>query len=124
MNLAREGRLGDANKALRVAASNGHLERVQWLLREGGANPADKDKAGYSALLLAASRGHLEVVRWLLHEGCASITEKNGSGLSIYLLAASNGHMELVQWLLREVQRHCDCPQVKHWDRVYHNRYN
>jgi ankyrin repeat protein len=87
------------------AASNGKLEVVQWLLREGGAKVTEKDGYGRTALLYAAKAGHLEVVQWLLREGGAKVSEggwwDNGIGTAL-VQAAGEGHLPLVQWLLRE----------------------
>jgi ankyrin repeat protein len=60
---------------------------VQWLLKPveeggGGANVAEKDHSGYTALWRAVENGHLLIVQWLLKpvwkgRGGASITEKD-----------------------------------------------
>ena len=53
------------NRALAVAARNGHLDAVNVLL-EVGAKTDDPDHRGTTALMEAASGGHLSVVRRLL----------------------------------------------------------
>ena len=46
-----------------VAAQEGHLEVVRWLVQEG---KAAVNEAGITPLFAAAHKGHLEVVRWLV----------------------------------------------------------
>jgi hypothetical protein len=82
------------------AASQGHLEIVQWLLQHG-ATLTEKDRYGNIALFLAASNGHLETVQWLLQHG-ACLDEKNKNGNTALFLAALKGHLANVQWLLSE----------------------
>jgi serine/threonine-protein phosphatase 6 regulatory ankyrin repeat subunit B len=84
---------------LLCAASNGHLEIVQWLLQNGAAL-AEKNENGDTALLCAALNGHLEIVQWLLQNGVA-LAEKDEDGDTALLCAALNGHLEMVQWLLQ-----------------------
>ena len=60
------------------AARTGDLLSVQRLLNEG-ADVAQRDQFGFSALLLAAIGGpghsQLPVIQWLLEEGGSSIIE-------------------------------------------------
>jgi tetratricopeptide (TPR) repeat protein len=64
---------------LLLAASNGHLEMVRWLLDEEEAKIHEVDGGGATALLRAAGAGQLEMVKWLLHNSGADIkeTDKN-----------------------------------------------
>lgn len=101
----QRGILGDTAlgyTALILAAMEGHLALVQWLLREGGANTTEKARSGNTALLWAAREGHLNIVQWLLLYGGAQITESNDNGDTALLWAAYKGHLKIVQWLLRE----------------------
>ena len=70
----------DASKrtALHLAARNGHLEVVKYLLEKGGAEVNEEDNDGWTALHLAARYGHLEVVKYLLEKGG---TEVNVEGI-------------------------------------------
>ncbi len=51
---------------LHVAASQGHLPIVKWLVEEGAELNARGGILGGNALNEAVSEGHLEIVRWLL----------------------------------------------------------
>jgi hypothetical protein len=57
--------------ALLCAADHGHLPRVQWLLRVGGATVGEATTHGSTALLVTAARGHLHVMWWLIQTGGA-----------------------------------------------------
>ena len=82
-----------------MAARNGHLAVVQWLLtpREaegggGGARLEERNDHNRTALLVAAHNGHLPLVQWLL------VPKEKGT--TALLGAAFNGHLPVVQWLL------------------------
>ncbi|RLN96148.1 hypothetical protein BBJ28_00013346 [Nothophytophthora sp. Chile5] len=73
--------------SVEAAASNGHLEVLQWLYSELGAMLTG------SAMKLAAGNGHLNVVQWLHANGCERC---DASAMDT---AAKNGHLEIVRWL-------------------------
>ena len=84
------------------AASEGKIEVVKWLLKDGGANTKAVDNNGNTALLHAAAKGHLAVVQWLLKEGGACIKEMDNNGSTALMKAADKWHLVVVQWLLME----------------------
>jgi hypothetical protein len=55
------------------AAYNGHLDVVQWLVREGCAAFNQATKAGQTPLWAAASQGHLDIVQWLSSLSAAAL---------------------------------------------------
>lgn len=104
-----------SHRAMDSAASNGHLEIVQWLHtnRSEGCTAAAMDGAAknghfdvvkwlhamrsegctVAAMNRAAANGHLQIVRWLHNnrrEGCTTAAMDN---------AASNGHLQVIEWL-------------------------
>ncbi len=79
----REGRT-----ALHLAASNGHVTTVRFLLETGAKiNLADKNR--YTALRLAAEHGHLNVVKLLLTAGADLDSYQLGATLKSI---TNNGH--------------------------------
>ncbi|RLN82465.1 hypothetical protein BBJ28_00026426 [Nothophytophthora sp. Chile5] len=72
--------------ALDLAASNGHLEVVQWLHAQNVKGTAD-------AMSSAATSGHFEVVKWLHANRVEGCTVRAMDG------AAERGFLEIVQWL-------------------------
>ena len=85
---------------LQDAASNGALERVQLLLRQG----VDKDQAdsgGYTALWRAACSGYLTTVQCLIEEG-ADMEKGNNWGRTPLITASFRGHVNVVRYLLEQ----------------------
>ena len=80
-----------------LAASNGHLEVVEFL-RSAGCDFYRVDNRGYTAAILAAEHGHLEVVKYLHSARCDFNTAAN-SGYTAGIWAAKNGHLQVVQYL-------------------------
>ncbi|OCF54146.1 hypothetical protein L486_08342 [Kwoniella mangroviensis CBS 10435] len=58
-----------SGKNLWVAASDGDLERVQYLIENEGFTPNDKDANSYTPMHAAASYAHLELLNYLLSKG-------------------------------------------------------
>ena len=73
LNFESKGEHGSSCVAL--AATNGHLETIKWLI-ENGCSINETDLYGNSCVLLASSSGHLETVKWLSENGF-SIHERN-----------------------------------------------
>jgi uncharacterized protein len=84
--------------ALMHAASNGHREVVEALLK-AKANVNVKDKDGSTALIRASSYGRAELVKVLL-EAKADVNVQNKNGWTALILAAWAGHSQVVKMLL------------------------
>ena len=74
---------------LKLAAEQGHLEIVKWLV-EYGVGPLD------DALIAAADKGHIEIVKYLLEKG-ANIHAKSDEAVGD---ASRNGNLEMVKLLV------------------------
>ncbi len=93
---------GKRNRTLMlIAAREGQLEVVQWLLDTKIAQITEKDERGNTAFLLAAMRGRQDLIIWLLAQDKNLVRQKNKDGLSALLLAASKGKEEIVDALLK-----------------------
>ena len=94
----KESKGKNGNSCVLLAARNGHLETIKWLIKKG-ASTNDRNIINRSCLLLAAKGGHLETIKWLIENGC-STNERDNTNDSCLFLAAENGHFETVKWLL------------------------
>mmetsp|Transcript_3284 Transcript_3284/g.5866 ORF Transcript_3284/g.5866 Transcript_3284/m.5866 type:complete len:671 (-) Transcript_3284:243-2255(-) len=84
---------------LHFAASRGHLQVVQELLR-AGVDPQQEDWTGRAPLRCAAYNGHEGVVSCLLAAG-VSVDSQNSRGWSALHLACQQGHRAAAHCLLK-----------------------
>uniref|UniRef100_A0A7S4RQP1 Deacetylase sirtuin-type domain-containing protein n=1 Tax=Alexandrium monilatum TaxID=311494 RepID=A0A7S4RQP1_9DINO len=84
--------------ALHCAASAGHVECVEPLLRAGG-HVDERDALGHTALAMAAARGHTDVALRLLAARADASAGPRG-GVTPLLLASAHGDAVLVSALL------------------------
>lgn len=99
--LAVEKSIGDGanihakdEAALRLAARNGHIDIVKFLVAQGADIHADDD----DALRVAAEFGQLDIVRYLVDQG-ADVHARDDFALR---WAASKGHLDIVKFLVRK----------------------
>ncbi|XP_075040086.1 CARD- and ANK-domain containing inflammasome adapter protein-like [Mixophyes fleayi] len=85
---------------LHVAASNGHVPVIEYLIARGAKIDA-KDGKRRTPLHRAAENGHMEAVRALLQAG-ANIYSLDSDSLSPLHLAAKNNHYHIVKLFLQE----------------------
>lgn len=85
-------------QALLMAAWNGKLNAVKWLVEHG----AELDRPGkhWSALHYAAFNGHREVLDYLLRQG-ADINAQTPNGSSVLMMAIYDGQLKIAEHLLR-----------------------
>ncbi|USE34281.1 ankyrin repeat domain-containing protein [Endozoicomonas sp. SCSIO W0465] len=93
----------DGKMPLHLAAENGHLECLEWLLEMGAKINARVRSSTNRAtpLHLAAENGHLECLKRLVELG-ADVNAANKNGETALHLAAYNGHVECLKQLIRE----------------------
>lgn len=82
-----------------IAALRGHLEVVQYLVREGRADVNQGTQAGCTPLYLAAFQGNLEVVQWLVREGNVDVNQANRFGETPLFIAGKIQRITIVRWL-------------------------
>ncbi|XP_072277282.1 CARD- and ANK-domain containing inflammasome adapter protein-like [Pyxicephalus adspersus] len=85
---------------LHVAASNGHVPVIEYLISKGAKVDA-KDKKRRTPLHRAAGNGHEEAVKVLLRAG-ANIYSQDADSLTALNLAVQNNHQNIVKLFLQE----------------------
>lgn len=108
---------------LYLACQEGHLEIIQYLVKDCGADPHVRANDGMTPLHAAAQMGHNTVIVWLVsaawarhgtaqHGGPAhlpppqmsftsvSLSERDDDGATAMHFAASRGHAKVLSWLL------------------------
>jgi len=88
----------DWRTPLIIAAENGDLEIVQYLINEG-ANVNYFDKKHYSPLYYAADKSHIEIVKILLENGASTAIEEEACSIPIET-SAENGCVEIIDLLI------------------------
>ncbi|POM65912.1 Hypothetical protein PHPALM_18301 [Phytophthora palmivora] len=86
----------DGGAALRITATDGHVDVVSLLLEQGADVAAVNNGA---ALRITATDGHVDVVSLLLEQG-ADVAAVNNLGRTALHHAASNGHIKVVSLLV------------------------
>ena len=107
-SLMEEGACPDGITPLHMAAQEGHLDIVRYLV-ERGADFNQADKWGQTPLHAAAYNGHIEVVRYLIEGKGADFNLADRWNQTPLHLAACYGHTEVVRYL---IERGADFNQV------------
>ena len=95
----------EGNSALHLAASNGHLNLLLFLLSSTQLSPLLKNSQGQTTLHLAAKHNQQEVLNYLLDEYRLNPFEVDGNGKTARDLAQDEQHTDLVSYLAKkEVQ--------------------
>lgn len=82
-----------------LAASQGHLAVVRYLVEINGADVRAKNRTKVNCLMLAAGAGNLEICQYLLDRG-ANVDAKSNHGTSALMYAAGSGNVEVAKLLV------------------------
>ncbi|XP_065199238.1 uncharacterized protein LOC135830940 [Sycon ciliatum] len=90
--------------ALHIAAEEGQLECVTWLLRHGDIYYQTKNTTGETPAHKAALNGHLDCLETLIEfdkeKASTAANKANNKGLTCLHIAIIHNHMAVIKWLL------------------------
>ncbi|KAH9304512.1 hypothetical protein KI387_008916 [Taxus chinensis] len=90
----------EGNTVLHIAAREGHLDIVRWILNIKGCNSKARNADENTPLHEAAKCGNEEVIRILLRDSKCPSSKRNQFGETALIIASQNGHVEAVRLLL------------------------
>ena len=96
----RPDKTDDGMAPLYIAAQEGQLEVVRFLLGSGANKDQGTTDDGATPLYIAAQEGHLEVVRFLVESGANKDQGRTDNGATPLFVAAQIGHLEVVRFLV------------------------
>ena len=92
----------DGSRALLLAAVNGHLEIMKYLIEECEVDPSARNSHGNNALFEAAFNGHLDICKYLVTECGIDPSIQNNYGETVILAAAGSGELDIIKYLVKE----------------------
>ncbi|KAH9115560.1 hypothetical protein AeMF1_010437 [Aphanomyces euteiches] len=112
---ATNGSMTTTTSAMDMAATNGHLNVLQWL------HTHRQGRCTVAAVRGAAANGHLDVLAWFASVGIHSISSW---WIEAMTAARSNGHTTIVQWLHQHrvdtMQGNNKCLETRQPDSIRH----
>ena len=92
----------DGVHAAEVAAQEGHLEILKFLIQEEPQVVDLKGFDGNTPLISATMKGHLKIVKYLLAHQQVDIDSQDDNGFSPLMLASEMNHTEVVKFLVQK----------------------
>ncbi|KAJ5531306.1 hypothetical protein N7527_004699 [Penicillium freii] len=86
------------------AVQENHMEALQWLVRQGSANPNDRTEKGHTAVTTAIRKNRPEMLEWLLANGADP--NLRGKDWPIYMATQSPTMLRLILPRITDLSAH------------------
>ena len=97
----KELEIYEGETPIHIAAKNGHLSIVQYLIEKQNVNKDIKGNYEKTPFHYACEKGHLPIVEYLISKG-ANIEAKDEHGDYVIHFACKGGHLSIVQYLIEK----------------------